>query len=153
MYALGQPVSPSVVIGVQQDQFRRRRGKLGYELAKIPRSRRHARLGLDRRDFAHTEPATQVGLIAMHDHDRHVLERRSLRLPSCHCLRPPFAEIGGSRGVVVRASRIDRSQFRRECLRDRRNVACIQLDMRIAERMNVTECAVQLARDLDQGDR
>ena len=72
----------AIVVGVEQDQLRRRRRELGDELPEVRRGRRHAGLGLDRRDFLEAEPVAQIGLVAVHDDDAHALERRGLRSPS-----------------------------------------------------------------------
>jgi hypothetical protein len=154
MEALRQPFGGfGVVVGVHQDQLRRRRGQARDEFAEITRRRRHARLRLDRGQLLHAEPAHEIGLVPVHDHDRHALERRGLRFPAGHGLGPALREVGTARRVGVGARRIDGRQFRRERLRDGGDVARIELDVGVAERVDVAHRAVELGWHFRERDR
>src|ERR1700704_5563474 len=81
--------------------------------------------------------------------ERNAFERSGLLLPALHRRPPTFAEIVRAYPVELRVGVIDLCQPPAEHLADFGDVAGIEMDMRVARRMDIAERAVDHLRDLE----
>src|SRR5712692_9527316 len=110
---------------------------------------RNAGFRLQTAGLAHARPVDEVRHILMVHNDRHALEWRSLLLPALRCSLPTFTKGFGARLVSISVGAIELREPAREYVRDLGDIAWIEMDMRIARRVNVAQRTVDHLRDLE----
>src|SRR5450631_2203800 len=93
---------------------------------------------------------TQISLVTMNDHDIDALKRSRVSFPAYDRLLPARLKRRTALRVVLRARWINKREPHRKSLRRRRHIVRIEMRMRIAQRMDVPERAVDPRGDLEQ---
>src|SRR5260221_724488 len=123
-----------------------------YKLSEMRRRWRNAGLGLQAARFAHPRPVDEVGHVLMVNNDRHALERLRLLAPLLYRLVPALVEVFGARAIRRSIRLVDLRQPLGHHLGHLGDVARIEVDVRVAGRMDIPHCAIDHLRDLQPDD-
>ena len=109
-------------------------------------------LWLEAACLAHSKPGNQVGVVLVVDDHRHPSEGRSVLLPSLDCRLPARQKRREPRLVNIGVRRVDLRKARGQRIGHLGDVARIEMDVRIAARMDVAHRAIDDLGNLDARD-
>src|SRR5262245_55075852 len=119
------------------------------EFGQIARARRNTGLWFDVHDLHHAEPVDQIHRVLVIRHQPHPFQRCGDFLPVCDRGRPTCLEVLPAARIVGRVGWVETREPVAYNRCDLRDVVWIELNMRVAARMDITFGAIQPRRDFE----